>query len=114
MANVKVRLLTSRAGLRKVEYVDVRPAQDEDGNWLYDEDGAHVMEEYVREQLEGWTQSAGEVIEVDAETAARMIEDGQAEPFGRERAEARPKAEKRGSKGKSKGDTPPEEHSPES
>ena len=98
MAKVKVRLLTSRAGVRTVPYTDERPAQDEDGSYLFSEDGSHKMEQYVREQEEGFAQNVGEEIEVDAEEAVRLINDGQAELAStaapRKRQPRTPKAEK--------------------
>ena len=72
---MKVKLLTSRGGVERARFKTDRG---------------------VVEQDEAWTQAAGEIIDVDAATGARMIEDGQAEAVRapKPKAEKRPKREK--------------------
>jgi hypothetical protein len=101
---MKVRLLTSRGGVRLVGYPDVRKVLDENGSVLLDDDNNPVEEEYERFQEEGFAQNAGDVIDVGADEAKRLIDDGQAVAVKEsapkrerkpkaEKAEAKPKAE---------------------
>jgi len=98
MANVKVKRLTPRSGVHTVPYLYLRPKTAADGDFVFDEKGAHVMEEYVREQEEGFAQNVGDEIDVDAAEGGRLIEDGQAELAStaapRKRQPRTPKAEK--------------------